>query len=201
MLLFLSAAPFPGEPGQAGLGGPGRLVLQAYPAAVTAAGQGGQVPVEVELAAAGLAAAGGVGDLDVRDEVGVRVDRGVDVVAVAGQVIQVAQEADVGGARRPGPADHGYRVGGRAQRIGLRPADRLDQDRAAERGHRLRGRPDALRRQFVLGVRAHAVDPVPVQRVEPAHAEPFADAGHYVDVVAELGDAPGDGQRPAVGTG
>ena len=129
-----AAARSPGEPGQARLGRPGRLVLQADPAAVAAAGQGGQVAVEVELAAARLAPAGRVGDLHVRDEVGVRGDRRVDVVAVAGQVVQVAEEADVGGARGPGPADHGHRVGGGAQRVRLRAADRLDQDGGAERG-------------------------------------------------------------------
>ena len=193
--------PLPGEPGQAGLGRPGGLVLQAYPAPVAAVGQGGQVPVQVELAAARLAPPGRVGDLHVRDVLGVRGDRGVDVVAVAGQVVQVAQEADVGGARGAGAPDHGHRVGRRAQRIGLRPADRLDQHRAAERGDRLRRQRDALRRQLVLGARAHAVDPVPVQRVEPAHAEPLADAGHHVNVVAELRAAPGDGQHAAVRAG
>ena len=128
----LAACAGPGQPGQAGLGCPGGLVLQAYPAPVAAAGQGGQVPVQVELAAAGLAASRRVGDLHVRDVLGVPGDRGVDVVAVAGQVVQVAEEADVGGARGPGSRDDGHRVRRGAQRIGLRPADRLDQHRAAE---------------------------------------------------------------------
>jgi hypothetical protein len=137
----------------------------------------------------------------VRDVLGVPGDRGVDVVAVAGQVVQVAQEADVGGARGPGLPDHGHRVRGGAQRIGLRPAHRLDQNRAAEGSHGLRRQRDALGRQLVLGRRVHAVDPVAVQRVEAAHAEPLADAGHHVDVVAELRAATGDRQHAAIRAG
>ena len=58
---------------------------------------------QTEPAAAGPAPARRVGDLHVSDDAGVRGDRGVQVVAVAGQVIEVAEEVHVGGARRRAP--------------------------------------------------------------------------------------------------
>ena len=61
--------------------------------------------------------------------------------------------------------------------------------------------PHSMRMFTEPGRRVHAVDPVPIQRVEPAHAEPFADAGHHVDVVAELRAATGDRQHTAIRAG
>ena len=190
-----------GQPGQARLGRAGGLVLQADPAPIPVIFQRGQVAVQIQLTAARLAPAGRVGDLHVRGEVGVRGDRGVDVVAVARQVVQVAKEADVGGARRAGAPDHGHRVVGGAQRIGLGAAHRLYQHGAAEPGHGLRRQPDVLRRQLVLGAWIHAVDPVSVERVEPAYAQSLAEAGHDVDVVAKLPAAGGNRQHAAIRAG
>src|SRR6185437_4313619 len=104
-VLSASGAALPRQPGEARLGVGGGLVHKADPAPVAAAGEVGQVAVEIEPPGAGFAPAGPVGDLDVAGDAGVLGDRRVDVVAVVGQVEQVAQEADVLVARRAGGGD------------------------------------------------------------------------------------------------
>lgn len=53
------------------------------------------VAVEVRLASTWLMPTGRVGDLHMRDAVGVAGDRSIEVVAVDGQVVEVAQQAEV----------------------------------------------------------------------------------------------------------
>ena len=65
-----------------------------------------EVALQVERAAAGLAAAGIVGDLHMGDPVGVSRQGRVDVVAVVGQVEQVAEEADIAGVDPVQDLDH-----------------------------------------------------------------------------------------------
>src|SRR3954453_20915634 len=117
----------------------GRRVLQADVARVPDAGELVEVTGDVEDAAAGLVPTGGIGDLHVADAVGVRGQRGVDVVAVRRQVIDVEQQPQI---VRSGLAlhtvDHGDRIGGGAQRIPGGAADRLDEHNPARFGDRTR---------------------------------------------------------------
>src|SRR5215218_4396876 len=71
-------------------------VLQPDPAVVTGVREPAEVPVEVELPGARFVPAGRVGDLHVRDPRAVRGDHPVEVLTVDGQVVQVAQEPQVG---------------------------------------------------------------------------------------------------------
>src|SRR5699024_2324681 len=86
-----------GQPGErVGLGGgAGGLVLQPEPAVVAAGEEVGGPAGDRRLAGAGLVPAGGVGDLHVRDTVGIGGARRVDVVAVGDQVVHVEEQADV----------------------------------------------------------------------------------------------------------
>ena len=140
-----------GSQRQAGVGAGGRLVLEAHPAVVPAAGEVAEQPVQVELAGPGLATTGPVGDLHVGGDLGVRGDRGVEVVTVVGQVEQVAQEADVGVPVPTDGIDDRDGVGSGAQRVGLRTAHRLDQDGGADALRLLGGRPELLTAEVVLG--------------------------------------------------
>src|SRR4029453_3396901 len=150
-----SGSPLAGQPGEAVVAGPGGLVLEPDPAVVAGGGDPGQVAVEVEGAGAGLVAPGGVGDLDVGDTVAVGGDHLVEVVAVGGQVVEVAEEAEVAD---PGlaldPVDHRDGVGGGQQRVAGGPADRLDQHGAADPGRGPAGQGQVLGGQLVLGGRA-----------------------------------------------
>ena len=150
------------------------------------AGEVAEQPVEVELAGAGLAATGAVGDLHVGRDVGVGGDRGGDVVAVVGEVEQVAEEADVGvpvldapparPRRRRRPCATGRAWGRSPTRPGRWRRSRPPPLRPAE----------LLAAEVVLLLGRDAVDPVAVERVERRDAELLADADRDVDVVAEL---------------
>ncbi len=157
--------------------------------------------LEVEVAGAGLAAAGGVGDLHVRRAVGELRDRGVEVVAVGGEVVEVEQEADIGGAGRADVVDDRDGVGGGAQRVRLGAAHRLHEHGRADPVGSLGSHGDRLAAELVLLLRRGTLDPVAEEGVERAHPEALTDADGHVDVVAELLDAVGDGQHPAVGAG
>src|SRR4029450_5284819 len=111
-----------GQPGEAVVARPAGLVLEPDPAVVAGGGEPGQVAVEVEGAGAGLVAPGGVGDLDVGDTVGVGGDHLVEVVAVGGQVVEVAEEAEVADTGLAlDPVDHPDGVGGGQRRRGRGP--------------------------------------------------------------------------------
>src|SRR5690606_1115061 len=84
------------EPGEGvGVGG---LVLQADRAGVAAGAQVLDPAPDRQLTAAGGAPAGGVGDLDVGDAVAVGGHLGLDVGAVDGEVVDVEEQPEVGGA-------------------------------------------------------------------------------------------------------
>ena len=72
-----------------------RNILEADVAGVASGLKGAEVAVEVERAGARFAASGVVGDLYVGDPVGVRSQCCIDVIAIVGQVEQIAEEADV----------------------------------------------------------------------------------------------------------
>ncbi len=157
--------------------------------------------VEVQPAAAGLAPTGVVGDLHVAGDVGVPRDRAVHIVAVVGQVEQVAEEPDVLVSGRPDRVDHRHGIVGRAQRVGLGAAHRLDEHGGADLGCRVGGAPEVVAGELVLLGRRDPVDPVAVQRVERRHFELLADADRDVEVVTELRRAVRDRQHAGVGAG
>jgi hypothetical protein len=139
--------------------------------------------------------------LDVRDPARVGRDGAVDVVAVAGEVVDVEQDPHVAGPRGPGPVHHGCGVGGPAQRVGLGAAHRLDEDGRADAGSGPRRVHDVRQRKLVLLLLRHPVDADPVEGVEPARAQTLADSHGHVDVVAELMRACRDRQHSGVGPG
>jgi hypothetical protein len=150
------------------------------------------------VAAARLASPGYIGDLYMGNVRDVPIDYRVKRFTVGGQVVEIAQEADIGMTAGVGPLEHGGDVSGGAQRVGLRPADRFDQYSGADPGRRLRCTPNVLDGQLVLILWPNAVDAVAIERVEPAHAEPRTNVHGDVDVVVEF-DGPGrDGEHSAV---
>src|SRR6478735_11085868 len=190
------------QPGQAVPGAHGRLVLQRDIPVVALGRERGQVPVDVQPAGARLAAARAVGDLHVPDPIGVVLDGRGYVVAVDVQVVQVAEELDVGDSGgRLHPVDHPDHVGRGQQRVTGRPTDRLHQHHAVDPGHRPRGQRQILRGDLVLGRRRRFVGPVAVQRIERLAAQPLPDADDDVDVVPELAGAGRPGHQTAVAAG
>src|SRR6266511_3404882 len=188
-----------GQPAEAVGAGAARLVLEPDVAGVPGCRQGAERAVEVQRAGSRLVTAWRIGDLHVPDPVGVQLDGLDQVVAVDRQVVQVAEEPEVGRARLPLDAvDDPDGVGGGLEGIAGRAADRLDEDHAA---HPLRGRGgkgQMLDRQVVLLLRRGVVDPVPVQGVEAPAAQLLADADGHRDVVAELGPPGRPGHQPAI---
>src|SRR4029453_16617267 len=151
------AAALAGQPGEAVVARPAGLVLEPDPAVVAGGGEPGQVAVEVEGAGAGLVAPGGGGDLGVGDTVGVGGDHLVEVVAVGGQVVEVAEEAEVADTGLAlDPVDHPDGVGGGQQRVAGGPADRLDQHGAADPGRGPAGPGPGLRGPLTPGGRGRA---------------------------------------------
>src|SRR6185436_15678539 len=107
--------PLARQPGEAlGGGRGGGLVLEADPPGIPGPGEVTEVALEVEGPGAGLAATGGVGDLHVRGAIDVCRDRGIEVVAVGGEVVEVEEEADVRLPRGTDVVDDGHGVGGGA---------------------------------------------------------------------------------------
>src|SRR5215212_6482011 len=188
------AAALAGQPGEAVGAGAARLVLQPDPAAVAGGGELTEMAVEVEGARAGLVAPGGVGDLDVGDLIAVGGGHLIEVVAVDGQVVEVAEEAEVPHAGFAlDPVEHGDNIGGGQQRVAGRAADRLDQHGAADPGRGLARDGQVLDGEVVLGGRVGALDPIAVEGVERPAPQPLPDADGDLDVVAELdrADRPG----------
>src|SRR5690606_12310488 len=94
-------------------------VLQPHRAGVAAAAQVLDPVGDGQSAGAGGAPARGVGDLHVGDPVAVGGDLGGDVRAVDGEMVDVAEQPEVGRAvLRGDPVQYGDGVGGGPQRIG-----------------------------------------------------------------------------------
>src|ERR671924_270960 len=185
--LLVGAAALAGQPGEAVGAAAAWDVLQPDPAAVAGGGERAEVAVQVERAGAGLVPPGSVGDLHVGDPVAVGGDRLVEVVTVDGEMVQVAEEAEVARAGLAGDAvDHRDGVGGGPQGIAGGAADRLDQHGAADPGGGPARDGQVLDGEVVLGGRVRVLDPIAVQRVERPAAQPLPDPDGRLDVVAEL---------------
>jgi hypothetical protein len=144
-------------------------------------------------------APGRVRDLHVADPVAVQLDDLVEVVAVHRQVVQVAEEADAGGAGLPlHPVDDADDVRGGLEGIARRAADRFHQGHATHPLRRRRGQGELPDGQVVLLLRRRVVEPVAVQRVEAPAPQLLADADGHLDVVAEFGRPRRPGHQPAV---
>src|SRR5215213_6707957 len=193
------AAALARQPGEAVGAAAAWDVLQPDPASIAGGGERAQVAVEVKRAGAGLVPPRSVGDLHVGNSVGVGDDHPVKVVAVDGEMVEVAEETEVAHASLAGDAvDHPDGVGGGSQGILGGAADRLDEHGAADLGRGPAGDGEVLDREVVLGGRVGAVGPVAVEGVEGPAAEPLPDADGHLDVVAEFPRAGGPGHQPAV---
>jgi hypothetical protein len=146
--------------------------------------------------------AGRVCDLHVRDAVGIGGDHGIEVVDIDGEMVEVAEQREVRHAALPcDSVDHIDDLGGGAQRVARRPAQRLEEHRAADPGGRPAGEGEVLDGQRILRLGCRVLHPVAVERVEPTTAQPHPDTNGDVEVVAELGAAGRPGHEPAVTAG
>src|SRR6266545_3871249 len=161
--------------------GPGRPLLERQPAEAVDAGAARRVlepdvpvvagcrqcaerAVEVERARSRLVTAGRVRDLHVPDPTAVQLDCLVKVTAVDRQVVEIAEEPQVGRARLPlHPVDDADGIRSGLEGVPWRATDGFDEDHAA---HPLRGRGgqrQLLDRQVVLLLWRGAGEPVAVQ--------------------------------------
>jgi hypothetical protein len=117
--------------------------------------------------------AGRVCDLHVRDAVGIGGDHGIKVVDIDGEMVEVAEQREVRHAALPcDSVDHIDDLGGGAQRVARRPAQRLEEHRAADPGGRPAGEGEVLDGQRILRLGCRVLHPVAVERVDRRQPSP-----------------------------
>ncbi len=169
-----------------------RGVLEPDPAGVGQVLERGQDAGDVDRAGARLVPARSVGDLHVPDAVGAAPDHLDRVLAVDRQVVDVAEEPGA----QADPVEDAQRVGGRADRVALVAAERLDDDDAGG-PDRCHGEPQVLGGELVLAPRVAAVA-VAVQDVQRRAVQRLQQSGGDVEVVAELRLPAGQRGDPAL---
>lgn len=202
-MLVGRATPVWGQPRKGRRFGRSGQVLEAHPTVVPDRLKRLEDPVEGEGPGARLAAPRDVGDLDVAQAPAVTFDRGHDVVAGPGHVVDVEQDADPASARRCQPV---CEVGGIVDpsepvRRVLGRVERLHHDHRADRRSRVSGERQVLQGEAVLKATSELRRTVAVEGVEPSTTERLGDLDGDGDVVAEATCCSRQGQQPSLAGG